>query len=131
MQQASRPLSLTRSSYYLPANVLYALSVIGMIVSLAIWQLHRQSGWLPVIHWLATYAYRAYLANVFWLTLIWSAFGHRLASHHLNWGLLVCYVLTWAWSFAATYLGHLAWQKIKLVFLNWRKRKCLERNQLN
>ncbi|WP_203641240.1 acyltransferase [Levilactobacillus andaensis] len=124
-----QPLSLVRSSYYLPANVLYALSAIGLIVSLAIWQLRRQSRWLPVIHWLATYAYRAYLANVFWLTLIWSAFGRQLASRHVGWGLLLCYVLTWVWSFTATYLLHLTWQKLKTIILNWRNRKCHERNQ--
>ncbi|WP_158727529.1 acyltransferase family protein [Levilactobacillus enshiensis] len=126
-----RPLSFTRSSYYLPANVLYALSAIGLITSLAIWQLRQHSRWLPVIHWVATYAYRAYLANVFWLTLIWLAFGRQLTSQHLGWGLWLCYILTWAWSFTATYLLHVAWQKIKIVILNWRKRKCRERNQSN
>jgi len=127
----ARPLSLARSSYYLPANVLYALSAIGLIVSLAIWQLRQQSRWLLVIHWLATYAYRAYLANVFWLTLIWSAFGRQLASRYLGRGLLLSYVLAWVWSFTVTYLLHVVWQKLKTIILNWRNRKCHERNQSN
>jgi len=68
---------------------------------------------LAVIHWLATYAYRAYLANVFWLALIWHFGGRAFTAAHPAGGILVSYLLTWAWSFATAYGIHRIWQWTK------------------
>jgi len=108
-----RPITLARSSYYAPATVFYGLCVIGLLVSLAAWQQRQRARGLVVIHWLATYAYRAYLANVFWLALIWRFGGQTLTAAHPVSGILVSYLLTWAWSFATAYGIHRIWQWMK------------------
>ncbi|MFC6289320.1 acyltransferase family protein [Levilactobacillus angrenensis] len=126
-----RPLDLNRSSYYLPATVGYGLCVILLLVCLAHWHQRRQSRWLPVIHWLATYAYRAYLANVFWLEVIWLLGGRTLTAAHPVWGIVGCYVLTWCWSFATTYGLHLLEQRLKGTVRRWRQARQTARNRSN
>lgn len=111
---------LVRSSYYAPATVGYALGVIGAVVSLAIYRQDRGSCWLPVIHWVATYAYRAYLANVFWLEIIWLAGGRAFTAAHPVIGILMCYGLTWLWSFACAFGLHRGWQWMKGRVLKWQ-----------
>lgn len=108
------PISLAHTSYYLPATVLYVLAVIGLILALAGRQQTRSSRWLPVIHRLAGYAYPSYLANVFWLQVIWRLGGAALTRGHPVIGIMSCYLLTWGWSFGFTALI--------TGILNWRKR---------
>lgn len=96
------PVSFAHTSYYLPATVIYILSVIGLILALTGRQQARHSWWLPVIHRLAGYAYPSYLANVFWLQLIWLLGGSALTRQHPLMGIASCYLLTWCWSFGFT-----------------------------
>lgn len=103
------PVRLAAASYYQPSGVLYAFAVIGLVSALAVTHLRRQSRWLPIIHWLATYAYRAYLGHVFWLYWLWQwtanlALGPRL---------FVSYGLTWLMAFLTTYGIHRGWQALK------------------
>ncbi len=102
---AGLPIHLNVTSYIQPAMVGYDLATIGLIVSLANTQIHRHARSVPVIHWLAIYAYRAYLANVFWLQLIWALGGRWLAVAPLP-VIIGCYVLTWICSFASAYGLH-------------------------
>lgn len=108
-----QPVRLTNAIYYKPSMTLYALVVIGLVATLAWTNIRHQSRWLPVMHGLATYAYRAYLANVFWLQLLWLAFGHRLSQTHPVWATISCYGLTWLLSFASAYGLHVGWSALK------------------
>ncbi|WP_395430334.1 acyltransferase family protein [Levilactobacillus parabrevis] len=115
------PVSFSHTSYYLPATVIYILSIIGLILALAGHQQSRHSRWLPVIHRLAGYAYPSYLANVFWLQLIWLLGGAAFTRQHALLGIASCYLLTWCWSFGFTALLDNA--------LKWRKTRWQERNR--
>src|SRR5699024_11843090 len=56
---------LTNDSYYLPSMAIYALAVILLIYLICIAQkVFNMNYWLKSIHFLAFYAYRAFLANV-------------------------------------------------------------------
>lgn len=96
------PIDLGHTSYYLPATVVYDLAVIGLVLALAGSQQTRQARSLPVIHRLAGYAYPSYLANVFWLQVIWRLGGATLTGIHPVLGIITCYLVTWIWSFSFT-----------------------------
>lgn len=117
----SLPVSFGHTSYYLPTTVIYILSIIGLILALAGRQQSQHSWWLPVIHRLAGYAYPSYLANVFWLQLIWRLGGAALTRQRVIVGITCCYLLTWCWSFGFTALLDKA--------LKWRKTRWQERNR--
>lgn len=103
------PVRLATISYYQPAGTLYAFAVIGLVSCLATTHIERRSRWLGPVHWLATYAYRAYLSHVFWLFWLWPLTGGL----SLGWRVVVSYPLTWGLAFATTYGLHWCWQRLK------------------
>lgn len=112
------PVSFANAPYYQPSMTLYALIVISLIAVIGWHQIRTQSRVLPVVHWLATYAYRAYLANVFWLQVLWRLGGQNLNGH--PWLQIIgCYLLTWLLSFGSAYGLHVAWSTCK----SWGKRR--------
>lgn len=112
-----QPVSLANAPYYKPSMTIYALMVIGLIATLAIRHINTGSKALPVFHFLATYAYRAYLSNVFWLQVIWHLGGKNLPGVNPILAIVVCYVLTWILSFLSAYYFHVAWSWVKNAFL--------------
>lgn len=92
---------------------IYALTVISLVAALAIHHINNHSKALPVFHFLATYAYRAYLSNVFWLQTIWRLGGKNLPEINPILAIIICYLLTWVLSFTSAYTFHVAWSKIK------------------
>ncbi|AVK62091.1 hypothetical protein C5Z25_10030 [Lactobacillus sp. CBA3605] len=110
------PIKLTNAPYYQPAMTLYALIVIGLIIALANHQIKKSATSLPVIHWLATYAYRAYLANVFWLQVVWRGLTHHFSQQPLLM-IITSYILTWGLSFASAYGFH--W--LRTHFKTWHQ----------
>ena len=72
------------------------------------WLIKRQSQLLPTVHFLAVYAYRAFLGNVFWMNLLWQ--GERLfgwqSNNALGVRVAVTYVLGWALAFGFAIEGH-------------------------
>lgn len=110
------PVKLTNAPYYKPSMTLYALTVIGLIAALAIHHINTNSKALPIFHFLATYAYRAYLSNVFWLQVIWRLGGKNLTAINPLLAIFACYILTWVLSFISAYGFHLIWSKIKSQF---------------
>lgn len=110
------PVKLTNAPYYKPSMTLYALTVIALVAALAIHHINNHSKALPIFHFLATYAYRAYLSNVFWLQIIWRLGGKNLPSINPILAIIVCYILTWVLSFTSAYGFHIAWSKIKSSF---------------
>ncbi|WP_125769357.1 acyltransferase family protein [Companilactobacillus furfuricola] len=109
------PIHLENAPYYKASMTLYSLVVIGLIAFIAIKQIQMKAATLPWIHFLATYAYRAYLSNVFWLQLVWQLFGKNLAHFSIVLSLIISYLFTWILSFASAVGFHLLW--------NWLKRK--------
>lgn len=101
------PVKLTNAPYYKPSMTLYALTVIGLIAALAIHHINTNSKALPIFHFLATYAYRAYLSNVFWLQVIWRLGGKNLTAINPLLAIFACYILTWVLSFISAYGFHL------------------------
>ncbi len=109
------PIHLTDAPYYKPSMTLYSLVVIGLIATLAIKQINIDSKYLSLFHFLATYAYRAYLSNVFWLQIIWQFGGRNVVLVNPLLGILACYLLTWVLSFSSAFLFHNIWENIKRV----------------
>lgn len=104
-----RPVRLAAASYYQPSATLYAFAVIGLVSCLAVAQLRRRSAWLKPMHWLATYAYRAYLGHVFWLVGVWAV----TSGLPLGWRVVVSYLATWLLAFITTYGLHVGWHRLK------------------
>lgn len=107
------PVNLGNAPYYKPSMTLYALLVIGLVAAISIRHINKKSSALPVFHFLATYAYRAYLSNVFWLQIIWRIFGSNLAEINPVLAIIACYLLTWVLSFTSAYVFHILWFKVK------------------
>ncbi|WP_334341221.1 acyltransferase [Companilactobacillus sp. HBUAS56275] len=107
------PVKLSNAPYYKPSMTLYALLVIGLVAALAIRHINTDSKALPVFHFLATYAYRAYLSNVFWLQIIWRLGNNFLPQINPIATIIICYLLTWILSFTSAYTFHIIWSKIK------------------
>lgn len=111
-----QPLKLVNAPYYKPSMTIYALAVIGLLTIVALFQIKQH---LPITTWVhrfAQFAYKAYLANVFWAQLLWVSFGRALTIQHPWLGLGVCYLLTWLLAFASAFSLHGLWQKIKNHF---------------
>lgn len=117
LQDFGYPIYLFNATYYKPSALLYCLMIIMLGSSLCLWQQQkRRKTILQAMHFLAVYAYRAYLANVFWSQLIWR--GLRLTRTAIQQPLmtvLFCWLLTWILSFSSAYLLHLWWQRIKFL----------------
>lgn len=107
------PVKLSNAPYYKPSMTLYALLVIGLVATLAIRHINTDSKALPIFHFLATYAYRAYLSNVFWLQIIWRLGSNFLPQINPIATIIICYLLTWILSFASAYTFHILWFKVK------------------
>lgn len=120
------PVSLANAPYYKPSMTLYALLVIGLVATLAIKHINDNSKALPVFHFLATYAYRAYLSNVFWLQIIWRLGGKNLVNINPILAIIVCYLLTWVLSFASAYVFHIIWSKVKDSLMRKRVQESTE-----
>jgi len=109
------PIKLTNAPYYKFSMTLYSLIIISLIAALAIYQLRKHSQTLPFFHFLAIYAYRAYLSNVFWLQIIWKLFGSTLSTANPLLAIISCYLLTWGLSFTSAYIFHVLWVKTKSI----------------
>ena len=101
--------------YYKPSMTFYCLAVICLIAAFCLYQVRkRQINSLKIFHFLAIYAYRAYLANVFWNQLIWHGLNMQYhAKFHPFLTLFGCWLLTWILSFSSAYLLHMWWTKVK------------------
>lgn len=87
------PVSLYNATYYKPSMTLYCLVIITLI---------------------ATYAHRAFLANIFWEQLLWQ--GLRLqqyAAAHPLWVLVATWSFTWMLSLNSAWLIHHGWLYLK------------------
>ncbi|WP_308556453.1 acyltransferase [uncultured Lactobacillus sp.] len=114
------PVNFNNAPYYKPSMTFYCLAVIGLVAALCLYQVRKkQTSSLKVFHFLATYAYRAYLSNVFWDQLIWRGLNMQYhATFHPFLTLFGTWLLTWILSFASAYLLHVWWSWTKNNLLN-------------
>lgn len=113
------PIKLTNAPYYKPTMVLYDLTVISLIATLAITQLDHRSPVNRVVHLLAVFTYKAFLSNAFWTELLWLAGVKQLVLHHLWLGIATLYLGTWLLSFASAFAIHFVWQKLLVTIPNF------------
>ena len=115
LSQFGYPLNFYNAPYYNPSMTFYCLAVICLIAAFCLYQVRkRQINSLKIFHFLAIYAYRAYLANVFWNQLIWHGLNMQYhAKFHPFLTLFGCWLLTWILSFSSAYLLHMWWTKVK------------------
>ncbi|MFC5188690.1 acyltransferase family protein [Pediococcus cellicola] len=116
LKSFGHPVNLANAIYYKPSMTLYALAIIGLVAALAFLNIRQHSRVLQPMHFLATYAYRAYLSNVFWLQVIWHIFGNSLSNNHPVWAIICCYILTWILAFTSAYVFHVSWFAVKHKF---------------
>ena len=117
LSQFGYPVNFYNAPYYKPSMTFYCLAVICLITAFCLYQVRkRQIRSLKIFHFLAIYAYRAYLANVFWNQLIWRGLNMQYhAKFHPFLTLFGCWLLTWILSFSSAYLLHIWWTKIKEI----------------
>ena len=115
LSQFGYPLNFYNAPYYKPSMTFYCLAVICLIAAFCLYQVRkRQINSLKIFHFLAIYAYRAYLANVFWNQLIWHGLNMQYhAKFHPFLTLFGCWLLTWILSFSSAYLLHMWWTKVE------------------
>lgn len=113
------PVRLTNAPYYKLSMTCYSLLIIALVANLNLWQTyHHQDHSLASFHWLATYAYRAFLSHGFWLYFIW----HRMLfwgvpTNHLILAIVLTWLITWGWSYLSAYLIHSGWTKVKSTII--------------
>lgn len=115
LSQFGYPVNFYNAPYYKPSMTFYCLAVICLIAAFCLYQVRkRQINSLRIFHFLAIYAYRAYLANVFWNQLVWRGLNMQYhAKFHPFLTLFGCWLLTWILSFSSAYLLHMWWTKVK------------------
>lgn len=115
LSQFGYPLNFYNAPYYKPSMTFYCLAVICLIAAFCLYQVRkRQINSLRIFRFLAIYAYRAYLANVFWNQLVWRGLNMQYhAKFHPFLTLFGCWLLTWILSFSSAYLLHMWWTKVK------------------
>ncbi|GAX02535.1 integral membrane protein [Secundilactobacillus pentosiphilus] len=111
------PVKLTNAPYYKPSMTVYDLAVIGLFAALCLFQVRAKRPFTKFVHRFAGFAYKAYLANVFWSECLWLLFGKALTTAHTLTGILVIYVLTWCLSFSSAFGIHAVWVRVKPVFV--------------
>lgn len=118
LQKFGHPVQFNNAPYYKPSMTFYCLAVIGLIASFCLHQVGKKSETsLRVFHFLATYAYRAYLANVFWSQLVWRGLNMQYhAAFHPFLTFLTTWTLTWILSFTSAYCLHVWWTTFKEHF---------------
>lgn len=103
--------NLFDDTYYRPSMALYALTVIALIYTICIMQkVYCMNRALRCIHFLAFYAYRAFLANVFWDRIVWTLGLRILAERSVIWGVILTWIITWICSYLSVYLLHQLWR---------------------
>ncbi len=113
----SKITNLTSDSYYLPSMAIYALTVIFLIYLICIAQkVFNMNRCLKTIHFLAFYAYRAFLANVFWDRILWNIFNFKhFVQYNIYIGIIIIWICTWILSYLSVYLIHRIWIRIRTV----------------
>ncbi|MBU9789999.1 acyltransferase [Lentilactobacillus sp. IMAU92037] len=112
------PVKLTNAIYYKPSMTIYDLTIILLILAIAFHQIRQRLAITRVVHYLAGFAYKAFLSNVFWQQIYWLSFGKTLVTRNPIVGMIVIYIGTWILSFGSAIGIHFGWQRL----LTWIKK---------
>lgn len=105
----------------------YSLLIIGLVFYLGTQGIAKKIRLLPIVKWIATYAYRSYLANVFVFQLVLKLVHPFLTNQPVSLVILVLYMGTFVGSFGLTVViehfskAYLSWDALYLyrdMFLN-------------
>lgn len=107
------PVRLANAPYYLPSMIFYNLSTISLISTEMTFLQKRRNQWLPFIHWIALYAYRAYLSHVFWLYWSWKVYTRLPFTCSLTIAFPLLTLITIFLSFLSAYGLHFIWINLK------------------
>lgn len=80
----------------------YSLLIIGLVFYLGTQGIAKKIRLLPMVKWIATYAYRSYLANVFVFQLVLKLVHPFLTNQPVSLVILVLYMGTFVVSFGLT-----------------------------
>ena len=111
----SLPIQVINAPYYKPSMTIYDLSIICLIAAFAANQLNNRPQIAQTIHFMANYAYPAFLSNVFWNQLLWLTFSRALTTNEPLIGIILVYLGTWVLSFASAIMIHWVWKQIRTV----------------
>ncbi|WGI18271.1 acyltransferase [Latilactobacillus sakei] len=95
---------------------LYSLIIILTVFTFASRMIVNQSPKLPLFKWLAVYAYRTYLANVFVFQALLLVFKSTWLRLPMGTMIVVAYLSTATVAFMLSWLLHLGWSGIKKQF---------------
>lgn len=118
LDQAGFPLNLSKADYYKPSMTLYSLAVIACVAALCLYNTKRHHDrMLKAMHYLAAFAYKAYLSNIFWLQIVWhlSNRGNLHTAHPLG-TLFLCWAVTWVLSFMSAVGLNQLWSRFKALW---------------
>jgi peptidoglycan/LPS O-acetylase OafA/YrhL len=96
-------LSLANSIYLKPSIFLYNIFAIIIVYGLALILIKNQYRILPIFRFLSQYAYRAYLANYFVITMLIKFMGKTGEFMPYNLRIILLWVMTAVFSFAIVY----------------------------
>lgn len=117
---ASQPVRFTNLPYYQPAVMAYNLVGILLICGVGEIIIQKLAILARGVHWIAVYAYRAFLSHAFWLEIIWLILGKRVYHLPVLLLLIILYFGTVLLAFASAYGFHV----LRLLIT---KRKILSR----
>lgn len=121
-------LTLANCIYLKPSTLFYNIFGIIIIYGLALSLIKRNSSSLPAFRFLSQYAFRAYLANFFVITILIKAMGESGSYMPLNLHLFLLSIMTAVFSFTIVYTIEFA---VKLAFNILKgKRKDVESNNV-
>lgn len=106
LKNGMKKVSFQTATYLKPSMFLYNVLIILLIFAFALMLQNHNSKLLPKIKFLSTYAFRAYLANIFCLNLIVKIMGKSLKSLPMNMSLIIIYIAVVAFSFTLVYIIH-------------------------
>jgi hypothetical protein len=89
--------------YLKPSMMLYSLVVIFLVYMFARHLIMKKSSALPFFKWLSNFAYRAFTANVFILTLVLKLYGNLISKLPFFVSLLLVFLVTVTCSFLTVY----------------------------
>lgn len=107
LKQWGEPLNFSNLPYYHPLVMIYNVLGILMICSLAETLIRSRSILARGAHWIAVYAFRAFLSHAFWLETIWLILGNRVQHMRIALLLAILYPLTVLLAFVSAYGFHI------------------------
>ncbi len=128
---AGQAIKLYDVSYYDPLNLLYCILII--MLGSGLWFFHydgQKRRPQRRFHFLAVYAHRAYLSNVFFSQLLWRGLDLPKQALSRPWLVLVlCWLATWFLSFACAWFAHQCCLRCKAFFKNYENTHSIKQTQ--